>query len=305
MPMMAISTGASLLGATEASNAAGGAADLLKVAAKSAYDNIARGYQYAGTTLQNYYDQAAGFLSPYVDIGTSALRSYADLYGLPGGGGGPEGGSSPEAALAQFRASPEYQLPLQEGLKAVEYSRAAAGGLRNPVTARALQNYGQTYASTRLDSYLSRLMQLAGMGQSAATTQGANAINVGSALGRLKIGEQEAQSQGVLGAAQAAAAGRVAQGNIWSGAITGIGNNLATLVGSGSLGGWSPGGTGSYSTNPSVGSLPGIGTFYPGYTGTPVYGSAPATAPAVGYTGWPAGGTAAPYSPYLLNYATG
>lgn len=299
MPVMALAAGAaagsSLLGGYLASEAAGGAADELKAGALTASNQVAAGYAGARGTLLDYYNQAGSYLQPFGDIGTGAMRSFAEFYGLPGGGGGPSGTGGAESALTAFRGSPEYQLPLQEGLKAVEYSRAAQGALRNPATAAELMKWGQTYASSRLDSYLSRLMQLAGIGQSTATTQAGNAINVGGALGQLQIGQAQAQSQGTLGAAQAGAAGQVAQGNIWSGTVGNIGNTLATGV----LAAGGP-----QAVNPSSGTIPGLGTFYPGYTGTPAYG-APPSPMAYGYGGWPGAGGAPPFNLYALNNPTG
>lgn len=75
--------------------------------------------------------------------------------------------------FASFYASPDYQFRLSEGLKAIERSAAARGGLRSGATMRSLGRYAQGEAAGEYGNYVNRLAALAGVGQSAtdSTTQ--------------------------------------------------------------------------------------------------------------------------------------
>lgn len=89
----------------------------------------------------------------------------------------PANNNPPAAAnddpFAGFFTSPDYKFRLQEGMKAIERSAAARGGLRSGATMRSLNNYAQDTASTEYGNYVNRLAALAGVGQSAtdSTTQ--------------------------------------------------------------------------------------------------------------------------------------
>lgn len=82
----------------------------------------------------------------------------------------PQGSSmTPEEILQQ---DPSYKWRFREGQKGVESSAAAGGNLFSGRAGKALQDYGQSAASTEFQNIVNRLAGLSGTGQSAATTAG-------------------------------------------------------------------------------------------------------------------------------------
>lgn len=127
---------------------------------------------------------------------------------VPGseGGGGSTGGS-PSDIMAQ---DPGYQFRLDEGAKALQRSAAARGTLLTGGTQKALARYGQDYAAGEFGSIFNRNLQLASLGERAASGQAETDTGVGNAQG----------------------ASSIASGNAWAGAAGGLGN-LASFYAAG------------------------------------------------------------------------
>lgn len=122
-------------------------------------------------------------------------------------------------SMDAFRADPGYGFRLSEGLKALERSQAARGGLMSGTTGKALQRYGQDMASqeygnafnrfyTEREALLNPLLSLSGRGQTSATQTG---------MAAQQFGQQGAQS--LTGIGNAMAAGQVGQANAINQAI--------------------------------------------------------------------------------------
>lgn len=160
-------------------------------------------------------DRARADLAPYAETGKSALYTLADMYGLarPGSAGGE---AFSESALEAFRNSPDYQVALKEGIRALDQSAAARGNLLSGGQIKAVQDRGAEIGSMYFDKYLTQLARLAGAGQNAASGQGSFAMITGN---------QVAQGQTQLG--EAKASGWIGGGNAVSGAIDTIGSSLA------------------------------------------------------------------------------
>jgi len=147
---------------------------------------------------------------------------------------------------------PGYQARLKMGTDAIQRSAAARGGVLTGGTAKALDQFGQDYASNEYgnvynralntfgtnygvwnndqNNIYSRLLGLSNSGQQAANSLGAfgqeSSNNVtGNLLG---TGQQIGQDYNNAGAANAS--GIVGSGNAWSGAIGNTGNNLSQLL---------------------------------------------------------------------------
>lgn len=151
--------------------------------------------------------------------------------------------NGPPMEYGGFQQTQDYLFGLNEGVRAVDASAAARGGLNSGATLQALNQWGQDYGSQRRGQFLDRLGGLASSGQNAAAGQvSAGQFYAGGASDAL----------GALGNAQSA-------GTIgFSNAITGGLNNLA------SLGGFLAGGTGRSRTAP----LPNLGGLSGGGFGT-------------------------------------
>lgn len=150
-------------------------------------------------------------------------------------------GLSPNELAAQrfeFQADPGYAFRLAEGLKALEQSAAARGGLLSGNTGKNLQRYGQNLASQEYSNAFNRFQQ-----ERAART-GLGQMEYGQFAGErsarlLPLMQAAASGQGLtsniagqmanLGAAQAAGAGQI--GAAQAAGTMGMANALAGGVG--------------------------------------------------------------------------
>tara|TARA_R110000868_G_scaffold85033_2_gene239522 strand:- start:3689 stop:4393 length:705 start_codon:yes stop_codon:yes gene_type:complete len=120
--------------------------------------------------------------------------------------------------MEQFQQDPGYAFRMQEGMKALERSAAARGGLLSGGMLRGAQRYGQDLASQEYmnafnryqaerNARLNPLQSLAGVGQTATNQLGqagqAMASNVGQAMGAAA----QARASGYMGGANALAQG--------------------------------------------------------------------------------------------------
>jgi len=121
--------------------------------------------------------------------------------------------------MEQFQADPGYAFRMSEGMKGLERSAAARGGLLSGATLKGIQRFGQDLGSqeytnafnryqTERNARLNPLQSLAGVGQTSTNVLGAAgqsmASNVGEAMGA---------------AGQARASGYVGQANALTGAL--------------------------------------------------------------------------------------
>ncbi len=177
MPVAAV-IGASVIGAgasiISGNKAAGAAKD---AAAQSA-------------EVQRYmFDQGRADTAPWREVGRNALDKLAKIYGVQSKPAAPTGGVMGQYAppteqattaqpanddpFADFFASPDYKFRLSEGMKAIERSAAARGGLRSGATMKSIGNYAQGQASGEWNNYVNRIAALAGVGQSQANSDAA------------------------------------------------------------------------------------------------------------------------------------
>lgn len=120
--------------------------------------------------------------------------------------------------MKQFQQDPGYAFRMQEGMKALERSAAARGGLLSGGMLKGAQRYGQDLASQEYmnafnryqaerNAQLNPLQSLAGVGQTATNQLGqagqTMAGNVGQALGAAA----QARASGYIGGANALSQG--------------------------------------------------------------------------------------------------
>ena len=289
MPLLAIGAATSLIGGAIGASGAKKAAAAQQAAAGQAESTLQAGskqaldyqYQQFGQTQQNY--------QPYIDAGAGGLNALQ--YGL-GTGGTANGSGVGQGSLTQayqgFQAptsadmqnDPGYQQRLQLGTDAIQRSAAAKGGVLTGGTAKALNTYGQDYASNEYGNVYNRALQGYQTNASNYYTGQGNTYNrlsglansgqqaVGS-LGQLSQAASNNVSQNLLGTAQgvaqqqnnagaAQASGYVGAANALGGAASGIGNNLSQYAGLQQLtnSGYGGGGYGGgYGGNPTPGSM--------------------------------------------------
>jgi hypothetical protein len=120
--------------------------------------------------------------------------------------------------MEQFQADPGYGFRLKEGLRALENSAAARGGLLSGNAMRGITRYGQGLASDEFDRAFNRyqaeraarlnpLQSLAGMAQSSANTltgaagqYGQNMAQGAAAMGNIRASGYTNQANALTGA---------------------------------------------------------------------------------------------------------
>lgn len=120
--------------------------------------------------------------------------------------------------MNQFQQDPGYGFRMSEGMKALERGAAARGGLLSGGTLKATQRFGQDLASQEYQNAFNRyqaerqarlgpLQSLAGVGQTAANTLGAQAGQYGSNMADVLGAGAQARASGYMGMANAIGGG--------------------------------------------------------------------------------------------------
>lgn len=142
-----------------------------------------------------------------------------------------------------WQADPGYQFRLNEGMRALESSRAARGGLYSGAAMKDAMTLGQNMGSAEFGNVFNRVAGAANTGMAAAQMSGNAAQNTAGAV-----------SNALAGIGNAQAAGAIGQGNAIN---TGIGNALGAWQYQRQMGGMN--GNGAWA-NPLFGG-PGLGGF--------------------------------------------
>jgi hypothetical protein len=160
---------------------------------------------------RDIFNEQKALQEPYRAAGITAQNQLLNLLGLSGNTAAAEYGKFARPfGMSDFQADPGYAFRLSEGMKALEASRAAKGGLLSGATGKALQRYGQEMGSQEYGSAFNRfqteranrLNPLAGLmasGQAAAAGQAANAGNYATTAGNLTTSIGAAQAAGQVG----------------------------------------------------------------------------------------------------------
>ncbi len=154
----------------------------------------ARGAQAGIDEIARQYDTNRNDLAPYRQAGTAGLGRLLSLYGI-----NPDG-TQGTADLTGLYNSPDYQFARSEGLRGVENSAAASGGLYSGRTLKALQDRGDGLASMHLGDYANRLASIAGIGQTATNTGVAAGQNSAGQIAGLRSDIGNSRASGLAGA---------------------------------------------------------------------------------------------------------
>jgi len=184
-------------------------------AVTSAADTGAAAARYAADLQKQMFDKQIELQEPFRQAGLSGQNRLLELLGL-GGQKGPGYGryATAEFTPANFLANqdPSYAFRMSEGMKALERSAAARGGLLSGATMKGIQRYGQDLASTEYQNAFNRYQttrantlnpyaSLAGVAQSSANTLGQAAGAYGANAGNIAMagGANAANAQLALG----------------------------------------------------------------------------------------------------------
>ena len=184
-------------------------------AATNAAETQAQSAREARQLARDIFNEQKALQEPYRAAGITAQNQLLNLLGLSGNTAAAEYGKFARPfGMSDFQADPGYAFRLSEGMKALEASRAAKGGLLSGATGKALQRYGQEMGAQEYGNAFNRfqteranrLNPLAGLmasGQAAAAGQAANAGNYATTAGNLITDIGAAQAAGGIGSANA------------------------------------------------------------------------------------------------------
>lgn len=206
----ALGTGASLYGASQAAKAQ-------KSAANQAAD-----------TQVAMLERQIELQEPFRQSGITAQNRLLTLLGLEGGEAGtPDYGRyAKDFTMADYQADPGYGFRLSEGMKALERSAAARGGLLSGATLRGTQELGQNLASQEYQnafnryysqraSQLNPLQSLMGAGQTSANTITGAMGQAGQGIAGAQMGAGAARASGYTGMANALTSGLSTGANLY------------------------------------------------------------------------------------------
>ena len=169
--------------------------------------------------------------------------------------------------MSQFQQDPGYAFRMSEGMKGIERSAAARGGLLSGATLKGIQRYGQDLGSqeytnafnryqTERNARLNPLQSLAGIGQTSTNQLVAGGQNYANAAGEAMGAAGQARASGYMGSANSLSGAlgqymnynqQQQQNDMFNRMITQRNNNRAGIYGSIGSGGGYGGGVTNFS----------------------------------------------------------
>jgi hypothetical protein len=154
---------ADLFGLGPASKQANAVEDAARMSAQSSGEALA--------LQRRMYEENAARQQPFLQAGQEALNKLIPLSNYQ------------KFGMDQFQQDPGYAFRMSEGMKGLERSAAARGGLLSGATLKGIQRYGQDLGSQEYQNAFNRyqsersaqlnpLQSLAGVGQTTANTLG-------------------------------------------------------------------------------------------------------------------------------------
>jgi hypothetical protein len=189
-------------------------------AAKSAAGTQAAAARDATDAQERMFERQVELQEPFREAGMAGQNRLLQLLGLGEDKTAADFGkyASAEFGMDKFTADPGYAFRMSEGMKGLERSAAARGGLLSGSALKGIQRYGQDLASQEYQNAFNRYQtsrtntlnpfaSLAGVAQSSANTLGTAAGQLGGQIGSNIIGAGNAAAAGQIGSANAIASG--------------------------------------------------------------------------------------------------
>ena len=171
-------------------------------AAKSAAGTQAAAARDAADVQRQMFERQVELQEPWRKAGEQALNKLIPLTDYT------------PFSMAQFQADPGYGFRMSEGMKALERSAAARGGLLSGATLKGVQRFGQDLASQEYTNAFNRyqteraarlqpLQSLAGVGQTTAQQLGQAGMQTAQNIGDTQMSGAAARASGYVGGANA------------------------------------------------------------------------------------------------------
>jgi len=206
-----------------------------------ASSKAARAQQQAAAAQQQLeremFERQVELQEPFRQLGLQNLNRLAGLYG--------EGGAYANApGMAEIQMDPGYGFRFGEGMKALERSAAARGGLLSGSMLKGAQRYGQEMGSQEFQNAYARAMEQRRAVTNALAGLGAGGPTAASAIGGAAQNYAQGAGQAIQMGGQARASGYIGRANALSNALSqgamGYGMYRGGYFGTPG-GGWKPG----------------------------------------------------------------
>ena len=207
---MPIPLGAALIGSALIGGVASAAG------AKSAARAQEKAAQQSADVQREIFERQTELQEPFRQAGIASQNELLRLLGIgEAGRGAPDYGMlTRQYGMDQFQQDPGYAFRMSEGMKALERSAAARGGLLSGATLKGAQRYGQDLASqeftnafnryqVQLGTRLGTLGSMYGGGQAAAGQLVGAAGQMGQGVSNALMTGGQARASGYLGQANA------------------------------------------------------------------------------------------------------
>jgi hypothetical protein len=209
----------------------------------------------AGALQREQFERQVELQEPFRQVGLRALNKL-------------EGAAEyTPFGMEQFQQDPGYAFRMSEGMKGIERSAAARGGLLSGATLKGIQRYGQDLGSqeytnafnryqTERNARLNPLQSLAGIGQTSTNQLVAGGQNYANAAGEAIGAAGQARASGYMGSANSLSGAlgqymnynqQQQQNEMFNRMITQRNNNRAGIYGSIGSGGGYGGGVTNFS----------------------------------------------------------
>lgn len=187
----------------------------------SASDAQTNAANQSNATQLAMYNQNRADMQPWREAGVNALGQLSE-------GTKPGGNLLRPFGMSDFQADPGYGFRLDQGMKAIQQSQAARGGLLSGGALKGIerfgqdlgtQEYGNAYNRFNQDqsNQFNRLASISGLGQSTAQQVGAMGTNVANSIGQTQQGLGNALGAGAIASSNALTGGIAGAGNMYMG----------------------------------------------------------------------------------------
>ena len=194
-------------------------------ASKNAANTQAASADYAANLQKEMYDKNVELQAPFREAGLTSQNRLMEMLGIGGMPTSPDYGKyAGDFTMSDYYANkdPGYGFRLGEGIKGLNATAAARGGLISGNALRAATAYGQDMGSQEYQNAYNRyqinrsnqltpLQSLMGAGQTATNTLGNAGQNYATNAGEAYMGAGNARASGYVGSA-----------NAWSNALGGV-----------------------------------------------------------------------------------
>jgi hypothetical protein len=218
------------------SKAATSAANTQAAAAGQASDAQLQATRESIAAQEKAFERQTELQAPFREAGLKGQNRLMDLLGVSDNTKAQGYGSmsTPFSAQSMYN-DPGYAFRLNEGIKALDRSAAARGGLLSGAQLKAVNRYGQEYAANEYGnafnrqqleraSILNPLQSLSGQAQTSANTMSQAAGNLGAGESAALMAGGNAAAAGLIGAGNARASGYVGSANAWGNTIGNLTN---------------------------------------------------------------------------------